>query len=1161
MLLKFFTTSRFQVSGKIPLRIVLVVPFVIQIVGAVGLVGYLSFRNGQKAVNNLANQLLSEVNSRIEEQVDRYLDVPRKVQEMNLRSIEAGTLNVTDFKMTGKVFWNQLQAFGFTYLAYTNYSGLKAKESIGAGIYQGKSEISWTVKENPNALFYIAPDRVGNPKSEVKKGEGGDKILNIPTNLEIIAAGKTIWTAIYTWQTDTQEISIALGSPIYNNARQLQGLLSIDISLAQISNFLHNLRIGQTGKAFIMERSGKLVATSSNQLSFTIVKGQAKQILATESTDRPIASAANYLVKNVNGLQTVKKTQQFSYINQGQQQFLLVTPYKDRYGLDWLIVTVVPESEFMAQINANNRHTILLCLVALGVAIAIGIFTSHKISRPILQLNQASEAIASGKFDRNVEVTGIDELENLANSFNSMAGQLQQSFKKLEHQNEELKRLDKLKNEFLANTSHELRTPLNGIIGIAESLIDGASGELPQNTKTNLQLISYSGRRLANLINDILDFSKLRHKNLELQLKPVDVRTITSLVIALSQPSATSKNLQLINAISEDLPPAEADENRLQQILYNLVGNAIKFTHSGTVEVSAKLVDPPQPPLIRGEQEVPLIKGEQEVVKVPLNKGDLGGSPSWETRIRGDRYLAITISDTGIGIPSDKFDRIFESFEQVEGSTARVYGGTGLGLAVTKKLVELHGGEINVNSQVGEGSQFTFTLPISQSQIGSTPEIAAISDNINLELIASKNFSNQTLDRKQFKVLIVDDEPVNRQVLINNLSLYNYAIIEASNGQEALEIIENGLIPDIILLDIMMPQMTGYEVCQQIRLRYRAYELPIVMLTAKNQVEDIVEGFESGANDYLCKPIQKQEMLSRIKTHLNLAKITLSYNRFVPHDFLKFLEKENITDLELGEQVQQEMTIFFADIRSFTTLSEGMTPQETFDFINAYLSRVSPVIRQHNGFIDKYIGDAIMALFPESADDAVQAALAMQKQVTFYNQYRLKQGDIPISIGIGLHTGNLILGTIGESERMETTVISDAVNLASRLEGLTKHYGAGILISADTLYRLSDLHNYSYRFLDRVRVKGKNQPVGVYEIYEKNLDLSHQLKSQTKTHFEQAIVNYNFQDFIGAIKIFAEILAINPQDKAAILYIKRCQHYQHYGVNEGWESVTDLDFK
>ncbi len=1134
MLLKSLTRSLSQVSGKVPLRVVLVVPFVIQVVGAVGLVGYLSFRNGQKAVNNLANQLLNEVNSRIEEQVDHYLDVPRKVQEMNLRAIKAGTLNFADLKTTGKVLWNQSQAFNFTYIHYSNFSDPKAKEGIGAGIFKGRGEIIWIIKEYPDDLFSIAPDEVDNPqiKPRLEKGEGGDKAFNVPPIIEIIAAGKTIWTSIFTWETDTKEITIALGSPLYNNAHQLQELITIDISLTKISNFLRHLRIGQTGKAFIMERSGKLVATSSNQPSFTLVNRQAKQVLATESAEPLIKSAANYLVNKVNGLKTVRKTQQFTYINQGQRQFLLVTPYKDKYGLDWLIVTVVPESDFMAQINANSRNTILLCLVALGVAIAIGILTSRRITRPILQLNQASFAIARGQLDQNVEFKGINELEKLANSFNSMAGQLQQSFEKLEQQNEELKRLDKLKNEFLANTSHELRTPLNGIIGIAESLIDGATGELPQTTQTNLQLIISSGRRLANLVNDILDFSKLRHKNLELQLKSVDIRAITNLVLILSQPSAKSKSLQLINAIPTNLPPAEADENRLQQILYNLVGNAIKFTSAGTVEVSAKVVI-----------------GHQSLVISP------------ESLSNDKEQIAITISDTGIGIPSDKFYTIFESFEQAEGSTARVYGGTGLGLAVTKQLVELHGGEIRVNSKVGEGSQFTFTLPISQSKIASTPEIPVISDNINLELIASKNLQSPIPHGKEFKVLIVDDEPVNRQVLVNNLSLYDYTLSEASNGQEALELIENGFIPDIILLDIMMPQMTGYEVCQQIRLRYPAHELPIVLLTAKNQVEDIVEGFESGANDYLCKPIQKREMLSRIKTHLNLAKITLSYNRFVPHNFLKFLEKESIIDVELGDQVQQEMTILFSDIRSFTTLSEEMSPQETFNFINSYLSRVSPLIREHNGFIDKYIGDAIMALFPESADDAVQAALAMQKEVTLYNEYQQQQGYPPISIGIGLHTGNLILGTIGESERMETTVIADAVNLASRLEGLTKYYGAGILVSEHTLSRLSDLQTYSYRLIDRVRVKGKNEPVAIYELYQEDLELFHRLKSEIKTKFEQAIVTYNCQDFRGAIKMFEEILAMNPQDKAAMLYIKRCEHYQQYGVEEGWKSVTDLDFK
>jgi two-component system sensor histidine kinase ChiS len=525
--------------------------------------------------------------------------------------------------------------------------------------------------------------------------------------------------------------------------------------------------------------------------------------------------------------------------------------------------------------------------------------------------------------------------------------------------------------------------------------------------------------------------------------------------------------------------------------------------------------------------------------------------------------LAVTISDTGIGIAEGQFERIFESFEQAEGGSTREYGGTGLGLAVTKKLVELHGGKILVESQLGEGSQFTFTLPISTVETEPQPS-AEFHETQIYELAIPIVVANLPLTinhEKQFKLLIVDDEPINRQVLINNLSMYNYAITEASNGQEALAVMEGGFIPDLILLDLMMPHMNGYEVCQKIREQFPAYELPIVMLTAKNQVADIVEGFESGANDYLSKPIQKQEMLSRIRTHISLAKITSAYGRFVPRNFLKFLGKESIIDVQIGDQVQQEMTVMFSDIRSFTTLSEAMTPQENFNFLNSYLSQVSPVIRQHRGFIDKYIGDAIMALFPESANDAVQAAIAMQKQVALYNEQRQQQGDVPICIGIGLHTGNLMLGTVGESERMDTTVIADAVNLASRLEGLTKLYGAGILISEHTLSRLEGLQNCKSRFLDRVRVKGKTESVAVYEVYDEELGLSNQLKTQTQAIFEEGVRAYGCQDFALAQSIFEEVLVRNSEDRAALLYVKRCQQYQQYEVPEGWEGVADLDFK
>ena len=211
---------------------------------------------------------------------------------------------------------------------------------------------------------------------------------------------------------------------------------------------------------------------------------------------------------------------------------------------------------------------------------------------------------------------------------------------------------------------------------------------------------------------------------------------------------------------------------------------------------------------------------------------------------------------------------------------------------------------------------------------------------------------------------------------------------------------------------------------------------------------------------------------------------------------------------------------------------------------------MSPVIRNHNGFIDKYIGDAVMALFPQTADDAVQAAIEMQKQVSLYNSYRQENGYDPIAIGIGLHSGTLMLGTVGESQRMETTVIADAVNLASRLEGLTKVYGVDILISDQTLYRLDNREKYSCRFLDRVKVKGKSQPVEVFEVYDANPPRLIELKRQTCDEFEQGVALYVEKNFAQAQQVFQQVLQRNEQDRVTQLYIERCEKARKFGVSE-----------
>ncbi len=297
---------------------------------------------------------------------------------------------------------------------------------------------------------------------------------------------------------------------------------------------------------------------------------------------------------------------------------------------------------------------------------------------------------------------------------------------------------------------------------------------------------------------------------------------------------------------------------------------------------------------------------------------------------------------------------------------------------------------------------------------------------------------------------------------------------------------------------------------------------------------------------------------------ISLDKQTLmanSFARFVPREFIQFLGKKDITQVQLGEAVPKEMSILFSDIRSFTTISEKMTPQENFDFLNAFYKRIGPVIRTHSGFIDKYIGDAIMALFPNRPDDAIRASIEMWRLLNLFNVRRKEKGYDIVRIGIGIHTGSLILGTIGEIERMESTVISDAVNIASRLEGMTKLYGAEILITEQTFLRLNEPERYKFRLIDRVRAKGKSESISVIEILDEEISEAARLKISTRSEFERAVNSYVNKEFAQSKKLFQEILKNNPDDTAAKIYIQRIEDHERYGIPVDWEPVNSLESK
>jgi class 3 adenylate cyclase len=304
------------------------------------------------------------------------------------------------------------------------------------------------------------------------------------------------------------------------------------------------------------------------------------------------------------------------------------------------------------------------------------------------------------------------------------------------------------------------------------------------------------------------------------------------------------------------------------------------------------------------------------------------------------------------------------------------------------------------------------------------------------------------------------------------------------------------------------------------------------------------------------------EMSERLKQYFqSMDNINRANARFVPRQFLDFLGKESITDIQLGDQVQKEMTILFSDIRDFTSISENMTPKENFDFINNYLGYMEPVIRHNNGFIDKFMGDSIMALFPEHSEDAINASIEMRIKMLEYNEIISQFGKPAIDAGVGIHTGLLMLGIIGGEGRMDGTVISDAVNLAARLEGLTKVYGSSIIITEDTLIKLNDPSQYQFRFLDVVKVKGKKEAVYIFEIIDGESEIIKNLKLSTKEDYNKALQAYKKKEFKNALRLLQSIEAVNPKDKTIKIYLDRCSHYLEKGVPEFWDGVESFDLK
>ncbi|WP_438349568.1 ATP-binding protein [Paenibacillus sp. FA6] len=398
---------------------------------------------------------------------------------------------------------------------------------------------------------------------------------------------------------------------------------------------------------------------------------------------------------------------------------------------------------------------------------------------------------------------------------------------------EQLKKSDKLKDDFLANTSHELRNPLHGMINMAQTVLEDGRQSLDEKSKGNLELITTLGQRMSHMVNDLLDVTRLKEHNIHLNKQSLNLKGVVSGVFDILRYMTEGKPIELRMDIAEPFPNIIADENRLVQILFNLLHNAIKYTNEGFIVVHSDIRN-------------------------------------------GMAY--IQIKDSGIGIEEDVQQRIFQPYEQADSSMIAMGGGLGLGLSICKQLVELHGGTLEVQSSLGLGSVFSFALPIDsnvlEQQITDSVEEDLMTDHVIISQGIAESSSALTSpksisDMRRPRVLAVDDDPVNLKILRNILTEDYYDITAVTSGKEALIWLGKGEW-DLIIADVMMPDMSGYELTRTIREKFSISELPILLLTARSQSEDIYTGFLSGANDYVTKPVGGLEIKTRVRALTDL---------------------------------------------------------------------------------------------------------------------------------------------------------------------------------------------------------------------------------------------------------------------------------------------------
>jgi signal transduction histidine kinase len=488
---------------QLPLQMVLVVSFVVQIFGAVGLTGYLSLQNGQKAVNDLANQLMGEVSSRINLQLETYLSIPPQINQVNQNQYELGLLNPEDARSLEKYFW--YQAGEYDSVSFHIFGNEKGEYAGIERLDTGERQIVTSNLQEGYRVY--GSDRQGNRTTLIRRRDGMYDPRERPWYKAAVAAKQPTWGKIYVWFKN-QQLGIPAVQPVYSKDGKLLGVFGAEIALSQLSDFLKELKLGKSGQTFIIDREGLMVASSTLEQPFKKVKVGEKEeferLNISETKSELSLVTSDYLRRYFGHFKMIKGVQELRFQYNGEWHYLRIAPFKDKYGLDWLTVVVLPESNFMAQINHNTQVTWMLCLAALAIAIASSIYTSQRITRPILQLSSASEKLADQfsaeqadtmKYIGSVRGSWFQEIGGLANSFNRMAQRLQESFTTLEKTNQELEQVNVRLEQRVEERTFELKH--------AKELAEQKNSQLEELTDDLEQRVHERTSELSAALSDL----------------------------------------------------------------------------------------------------------------------------------------------------------------------------------------------------------------------------------------------------------------------------------------------------------------------------------------------------------------------------------------------------------------------------------------------------------------------------------------------------------------------------------------------------------------------------------------------------------------------------------------------------------------------------------